>query len=125
MADIKGKGRVWVNSHKDFDTYAIGIGSKKQDGTWANAYQEVRFKKDAVKPSNGDEIEFNAFTTAREWDAADGKKRSSVVWIITEFNNLSKSEENAATGSNFASQGHAVEAQVSGFTSLTDEDVPF
>ena len=42
MANVSGREKVWVNHHDkgDFDTYALSIGSKKQDGTWLNYSQE-------------------------------------------------------------------------------------
>ena len=51
MANVSGREKVWVNHHDkgDFDTYALSIGSKKQDGTWLNYSQECRFTRGIEK----------------------------------------------------------------------------
>ena len=53
---IEGKGRVWAKEHEGWTSYTIGISNKNQDGTWINAYQQVRFRKN-VKVPNGTDIE--------------------------------------------------------------------
>ena len=60
MANVSGREKVWVTHHDrgDFDTYALSIGSKKQDGTWLNYSQECRFTRGIEPPQNGDYIEY-------------------------------------------------------------------
>lgn len=128
--NITGKAKVWVNevtgANGTFNTYALSIGSKRQDGSWANASQKVRFKNDIPKPNHGDYINItNAFASVDEWeDKTSGKTRSQVVWVITEYE-ISDSANKSNTGSNFGSQRHTDGTQVTGFSALIDEDVPF
>ena len=62
---IEGKGRVWAKDHDGWTSYTIGISNKTQDGTWINAYQQVRFRKNEKVP-NGTDIEFVAFPTVKK-----------------------------------------------------------
>ena len=118
MANVSGREKVWVNHHDkgDFDTYALSIGSKKQDGTWLNYSQECRFTREIEPPQNGDYIEYKGFVTLRQWNDASGKSRVSEVWQITEYKVLDRTEK-PATGENGASEGY--------YTALQDDDVPF
>lgn len=127
--NIAGKCRVWSKEYQNdkgvFETFAVGIGSKRQDGTWANAYQKIKFKKDARKPKNGDTINIiEAFPTVEEWnDRNTGKRVSQVVWQIMEYE-LDVTEK-LGTGSNFGSQAQSGGEQVSGFAQLKDDDILF
>ena len=116
MANVYGREKVWVNNHGDFNTYALSIGSKKQDGSWLNYSQEVRFTKGLEPPLNGDYIEYKGFVTLRQWNDKSGKSRISAVWQITEYKVLD-STKNPDTGKNGASEGY--------YTALQDDDVPF
>lgn len=118
MANVSGREKVWVNHHDkgDFDTYALSIGSKKQDGTWLNYSQECRFTRGIEPPQNGDYIEYKGFVTLRQWNDASGKSRVSEVWQITEYKVLDRTEK-TDTGETGASEGY--------YTALQDDDVPF
>lgn len=116
--NITGKARVWANEHQNdrgvFNTYSLSIGSKRQDGTWINAYQKVKFKGDLPRPENGEWINVtNAFPSVDEWeDKTNGNKRTQVVWVITEYEKMDSAQKN-------------IKEPISGFASLTEEDVPF
>ena len=99
MANVYGREKVWVNNHGDFNTYALSIGSKKQDGSWLNYSQE-----------------YKGFVTLRQWNDKSGKSRVSEVWQITEYKVLDRTEK-PDTGENGASEGY--------YTALQDDDVPF
>ena len=46
---VSGDTTIFSNAHEGKDgtwyTYATGVSSKRQDGTYANAYLDVRFRK--------------------------------------------------------------------------------
>lgn len=101
---IEGKGRVWAKEHEGWTAYTIGISNKNQDGTWINAYQQVRFRKGEKVP-NGTDIEFVAFPTVKK-----GDPYNTVMWQITEFRNVG--DEMAIPDDK-------------GYTALTNDDIPF
>lgn len=101
---IEGKGRVWAKEHEGWTAYTIGISNKNQDGTWINAYQQVRFRKGEKVP-NGSDIEFVAFPTVKK-----GDPYNTVMWQITEFRNVG--DEMAIPDDK-------------GYTALTNDDIPF
>lgn len=104
-ATIEGKARVWAKEHEGWTSYSIGVSSKDKEGHWINAYQPVRFKKDAPKIENGTEINYKGFATVMK-----GKEHNYVLWQITEF---------TFTGNELA---RPVEAE---FSQFTENDIPF
>ena len=77
---IEGKGRVFAKEHDGWTSYTLGISSKKQDGTWAKAYQPIRFKKDDVPPPNATDIDYVAFPVVKESKfASDADRLVNVV----------------------------------------------
>lgn len=102
---IEGKGRVWSKEHDGWTSYTIGISNKNQDGTWINAYQQVRFRKN-VKVPNGTDIEFVAFPTVKK-----GDPYNTVLWQITEYRNVGNEM--------------AAPSPEESYTALTNDDIPF
>ena len=68
--------RIWVKEHQKSDgtkwhSYNIGIGKKRQNGTYVNAYMKVKFGKSVDMPSvlpNGTKIEnFEGFMSVDDY----------------------------------------------------------
>lgn len=77
--------KIWASEFEGeygkYRTYSISIGKKREDGSWTNARQAVRFKK-GVELHNGDVIHIrNAFPTVLERK----DEKNTVIWMITEF----------------------------------------
>ena len=102
-ATIEGTGRVFAHNNGTWTSYSFGISSKDKDGNWINGYQPIRFKKGVDVPNKA-VITYKAFPTA-----VQGKERPMVIWQILEY---SVAEEYVPT-------------EPSGFSALTNEDVPF
>lgn len=107
-ATIEGKGKVFAKEMDGWTSYTLGIRSKKQDGTFVNGYQPVRFKKD-VSVENGAYIDFRAFPVVKE-RTIEGKNRNYIVWQILEFK-IAGDDMARPTEDNF--------------TALTNDDIPF
>lgn len=112
-AKIEGKGRVFAKEHDGWTSYTLGISSKKQDGTWAKAYQPIRFKKDDVPPPNATDIDYVAFPIVKERQV-DGQNRNYIVWQILSW--AVAEAEQAAQSEN---------PMHTGFTALESGDIPF
>ena len=105
-ATIEGKAKVWAREHEGgWTSYSVSVSTKDQNGNWVNAYQPVRFKKDAPKIENGTEINYKGFATVMK-----GKEHNYVLWQITEF---------TFAGNEAA---HAAEPP---YSQLTENDIPF
>lgn len=107
---IEGKGRVFAKEHDGWTSYTLGISSKKQDGTWAKAYQPIRFKKDDVPPPNATDIDYVAFPVVKE-RTVDGQNRNYIVWQILNFSVVNEMPTEFAEPANF--------------TALETGDIPF
>ena len=91
-----------------FPTYATTISSRNEDGSYSNRYKEVKFRKD-VEVANKTIINIDdGFLTFREYMAAGGEKQAAEYIMVLEFTEVQP-------------PGDAP----SGFTSLSDEDIPF
>ena len=112
---ISGQTMIFRNEHESREgtwyTYTTGVSSKKQDGTYVNAYMPVRFKKGIVV-DNKSKIDIkNGFFTVREYTTSGGELRKVIEMMITEFDIV---------------EGGAGHTGVSEhYTALTDDDVPF
>lgn len=108
-ATIEGKAKVWVKQFDDGNVaYSVSVSSKDNEGKWVNAYQPVRFKKDAHPErviSNGTEINYKGFATVIK-----GKDYNKVLWQITEF---------TLVGNEMASPTN------NDFERFTENDIPF
>ena len=109
---ISGETVIFRNAHEGKDgtwyTYATGVSSKRQDGTYANAYMDVRFRKGVVV-ENKTKIDItDAFFTVREY-AVNGETKKKIELMILDFKIID--------GLNAAEQEH--------FSALNYDDVPF
>ena len=84
--------------------YSTGVSSKRQDGSWVNGYLDVKFRK-GVEVENKTKIDIkNGFLSVKEFktDSGLGKR---LELVILEFD--------------------IVDAPDTGFTAMTNSDVPF
>ena len=109
---VSGETTIFRNAHEGKDgtwyTYATGVSSKRQDGTYANAYLDVRFRKGVVI-ENKTKIDIkNSFFTVREF-TVNGEPRKKIELMVLDFDivEAGRAEE----------QGH--------FSALNYDDVPF
>lgn len=111
---ISGETTIFRNAHEGRDgvwyTYATGVSSKRQDGTYANAYLDVRFRKGVIV-ENKTKIDIkDAFLTVREF-VVNGETKKKIELMILDFDIIGdyvgRSEE----------QEH--------FSALNYDDVPF
>ena len=111
---ISGETTIFRNAHDGKDgtwyTYATGVSSKRQDGTYANAYMDVRFRKGVIV-ENKTKIDINdAFFTVREY-VVNGETKKKIELMILDFKIIGGVAENAVE------QEH--------FSALNYDDVPF
>lgn len=108
-ATITGKAKVWVKRFDDGGVaYSVSVSSKDKEGKWVNAYQPIRFKKEAHPErviSNGTEINYEGFATVIQ-----GKDYNKVLWQITDF---------TVVGNEMASPSK------NDFERFTENDIPF
>ena len=103
---VSGDAMIFRNAHEGKDgtwyTYATGVSSKKQDGTYANMYLDVRFRK-GVTVENKTRIDIkDGFLTVKEFIASGGETVKKLELMILDF-----------------------DVKGGGFTAMSDEDVPF
>ena len=107
---VSGETIIFRNEHDGKDgkwyTYATGVSSKRQDGTYANAYLDVRFRKGVVVEHKAKIDIKNAFLTVREFVAGDDIKKK-IELMVLEFDTLNGGAEHAE------------------FSALNYDDVPF
>lgn len=86
--------KVWRSDKFGFPQYAIAVGTKTEDGSRVNEYQQVQFRK-GVELENGDEIYIDdAFPTLRTWtDKQSGELRHKTVWMITDWSYRARQEK--------------------------------
>lgn len=106
--NISGEATIFRNEHEGKNgawySYSTGVSSKRQDGSYINAYLPVRFRKNVVV-ENKSKIDIKeAFLTAREY-TSNGQERKIIELMVLEFD--------------------MVDAEPTGFSALTEEDVPF
>ena len=105
---VNGETMIFRNAHESRDgtwyTYATGVSSKRQDGSYVNGYLDVRFRK-GVEVENKTKIDIkDGFLTVREFKTNGGDTAKKIELMVLEF------------------EVKDVEA---GFTALSDDDVPF
>lgn len=99
----EGKNKTWY-------TYATGVSSKRQDGTYANAYLDVRFRKGVVV-ENKTKIDIkNAFLTVREF-VVNGETKKKIELMVLDFDTVDGYVERAE--------------EQEQFSALDYDDVPF
>jgi hypothetical protein len=111
---VSGETMIFRNAHEGRDgtwyTYATGVSSKKQDGTYANAYLDVRFRKGVIVEHKTKINITNGFLTVREFRANGGDVQKRIELMVLDFE--------------LADGGH-VEGNDTGFAALNYDDVPF
>ena len=111
---VNGETTIFRNAHEGKDgtwyTYATGVSSKRQDGTYINGYLDVRFRKGIVV-ENKTKININdGFLTVREF-TLNGETQKRIELMILDFD--------IADGG----AGHIREQEQ--FSALNYDDVPF
>ena len=104
---VSGETMIFAKAHESSDgtwyTYATGVSSKRQDGSYVNDYLDVRFRK-GVTVSHKTKINIkDGFLTVREFTVNGGEKKKKLELMVLDFE----------------------EVGTSGFTALTDADIPF
>ena len=79
-SSFTGETKIFRKDDKGFPTYSTSFGKKNTEGTYDNAYMEVRLKK-GVEIENGTVINIvKSFLTFRQYENKDGKKVT--IWQI-------------------------------------------
>lgn len=117
---VTGQAMIFANKHESRNdtwyTYATGISRKREDGSYASMYIDVRFRK-GVTVENKTKINIkDGFLTMREFTANGGDVVKRIVLMVMDF-------EIAEESGSAPAEPHA-ETQ-SGFTALTESDIPF
>lgn len=107
---ISGETIIFRNEHDGKDgkwyTYATGVSSKRQDGSYINDYIDVRFRKGVVVEHKSKINIKNGFLTVREF-TVNGETKKKLELMVLDFD----------------TEEFVPEKQ--GFTALADSDIPF
>lgn len=113
---ISGKTMIFRKDHESRDgtwySYSTTVSSKRQDGSYINAFMDVKFRKGVVVENKSKINVKDGFIAAREFTANGGQTVQKPELVILEFDLDEPVEEE-------------VEEEPSGFSALTDEDMPF
>ena len=105
---VSGDAMIFRNEREGatgkFYTYSMGVSGKKQDGSWVNAYMDIRFKKGVVLENKTKINITNGFLTAREY-VANGETVKKPEIMVLDFEVKSGDE--------------------AGYTAMSFDDVPF
>ena len=121
---VTGQAMIFANKHESMNgtwyTYATGISSKREDGSYASMYIDVKFRN-GVTVENKTKINIkDGFLTMREFTANGGDVVKRIVLMVMDFE-IAEPQE-----SGFASAPAEPQTETqSGFTALSDEDIPF
>lgn len=112
---VNGETTIFRNAHEGRDgtwyTYATGISSKRKDGTYANMYVDVRFRKGVTVPHRAKIDIKDGFLTVREFQVNGGDIHKRLEIMVLDFD--------------YPSQDLADAPNQTEFTALSYEDVPF
>ena len=78
--DIEGKNGT-------FYRYTTSVSSKNQDGSYSNAYMDIKFSKKSGAPEkieNGAKCDFNGFMTVESYKDKEGKEHNRPVIMVME-----------------------------------------
>lgn len=107
---VSGETIIFRNEHDGKDgkwyTYSTGVSSKRQDGSYINDYLDVRFRKGVVVDHKAKINIKNGFLTVREF-TVNGETKKKIELMVLEFDSVE------------------VIPEQTGFTALTDDEVPF
>ena len=105
---VSGNAMVFRNEHDGasgkFYTYVVGVSGKKMDGSFVNTTIDAKFKKGVVLENKTKINITEGFVSAREFTSRNGDTVRKPEVVILDFE---------------------VNQDQSGFTALTDDDVPF
>ena len=109
---VSGETVIFRNAHESRDgtwyTYATGVSSKRQDGTYANAYLDVRFRKGVVVEHKAKIDIKDGFLTVREFKANGGDMQKKIELMVLDFDVVQSGQQNDT-----------------GYAALNYDDVPF
>lgn len=109
---VNGETIIFRNAHDGKDgtwyTYATGVSSKRQDGTYANAYLDVRFRKGVVVDHKVKIDIKDGFLTVREFKANGGDTQKKIELMVLDFETVQAGQSNDT-----------------GFAAISYDDVPF
>ena len=109
---VSGETIIFRNDHDSpngkWYSYATGVSNKRQDGSYVNAYLDVRFRKGVVVENKTRINIKNGFLTVREY-TSNGNTGKKLELMVLEFETVSG--EPAQT--------------TEGFTALSYDEVPF
>lgn len=111
---VSGEATIFRNAHEGRDgtwyTYSTGVSNKRQDGTYANAYLDVRFRKGVVVEHKS-KININdGFLTVREF-TVNGEPQKKIELMVLDFD--------------IVDGGTGQREEQPQFTALNYDDVPF
>ena len=123
---VTGQAMIFANKHESMSgtwyTYATGISSKKEDGSYASMYIDVKFRK-GITVENKTKINIkDGFLTFREFTANGGDVVKRIVLMVMDFE-IAEESRFASAPVDAPSEPQA-ETQ-SGFTALSNDDIPF
>ena len=81
-SNFSGETMIFKN---DKGFYSTSISKKNQDGTYANAYISVAFKKGVDLPNKTKINIKNGFLTFDQYDRADGSKATNLKLFVSDF----------------------------------------
>lgn len=116
---VTGEATIFRNAHDGKNgtwyTYSAGVSSKREDGSYANGYLDVRFRK-GVEVENKTKIDIkHSFLTVREF-TVDGKERKKIELMILQFDIVSGEDDE---------EYDVPSSNQPGFSAFTDDDIPF
>ena len=112
---ISGQATVFAterdSSNGKWYTYQIGVSSKKEDGSYVNAYIDAMFRRGVVVENKSRINIKDGFLTVREFMKNDGTKQKKLSVMILDFD--------MADGFTVHAEEHEQ------YTALNYDDVPF
>lgn len=107
-----------------YTQYSAMVASKDKDGNWHNGFIDVSFKY-GVSVENKAQIAIkNAFPVVSEYNG-----KTSVKWMITEFDVIVQGEGSASNAPAPASKGNGMATDADGFLQINAdidlEELPF
>ena len=107
---VSGQTMIFRDEHDSLNgkwySYSAGISSKRQDGTYVNAYMPVRFRKGVVVENKAKINVKDGFFTVREYESK-GEKKKVIELMVLNFDDVAQDKNET------------------GFSALSMDDVPF
>ena len=106
---VSGETMIFRTEHNGSNgtwyAYSAGISSKEMDGTWTSDYIDAKFRKEVTLPNKTKINIKEGYLKTRKYIDKNGEEQKRKYILILDFD--------------------IIEQGVSGFTKLTDEDIPF